>query len=66
VNQDATAFQALRARIAWANPEDVVIPERYDTDFVDETVHGTTHSSVCKPSARNEAPWRFVETGTVA
>jgi hypothetical protein len=57
-------FGALRARIVWANPDNVVIVERYDTDFVDESWDGTTHASVCKPKRGIfEKPLDFVETG---
>jgi pimeloyl-ACP methyl ester carboxylesterase len=59
----AADLDALRARILWANPDDVVVSDRYDTDFVDHFIDGPTHRSVCKPNARYEAPWRFVETG---
>ncbi len=56
--------EALRAWIVWANPDDVVIPERYDSDHVGDSWDGTTHSTVCKPRRTTfEAPWRFVESG---
>lgn len=55
---------ALRAQIIWANPDEVVIAERYDTDRVDESVDGTSHISICKPDAQYSAPWRFAETGS--
>lgn len=54
---------ALRAQIIWANPDDVVIAERYDTDRVDDSIDGTSHTSVCKPSAGYSVPWSFAETG---
>lgn len=53
----------LRARILWANPEDVVVPERYDTDFVGATADGRTHRSVCKPDDRYRTPLLFGATG---
>ena len=56
---------ALRAHIAWANPEDVVLSERYETDHPDDSIDRTDHSSVCKPRRGYEAPWEFVETGLV-
>jgi hypothetical protein len=60
----APGCEALRARIVWANPDDVVIPERYDTDYVDDSWDDTTHSTVCKPRRQTfEAPWGFVESG---
>jgi hypothetical protein len=56
-------FQALRSRTLWANPENVVLAERYETDFPDEFSHGKDHASVCKPNDRYESPWTFVERG---
>lgn len=55
---------ALRAQVLWANPDNVVIAERYDTDPVDSTVDGTTHRSVCKPKASYTIPWQFAERGS--
>lgn len=52
---------ALRPQILWANPDDIVITERYDTDPVDHAVDGQTHRSVCKPSASYQRPVLFVE-----
>ena len=60
---NGTEFQALRAGILWANPEDVVISERYDTDFVEAVADGTNHRGVCKPSSSYRTPWVFVERG---
>ncbi len=58
---------ALRAKIVWANPDEVVITERYSTDYVDDPWDGKSHSSVCKPKVKNfEMPWNFVETGDVS
>jgi hypothetical protein len=62
------ALQALRAHTLWANPDGVVIVERYSTDHVDTPCdeNPRDHGSVCKPQAkRYEAPWVFVETGKV-
>jgi hypothetical protein len=57
-------FEALRARIIWASPDEVVVSERYSTDYVDDSWDGTTHSTVCKPRIGDfEAPRRFAETG---
>ncbi|KSU66880.1 MULTISPECIES: esterase/lipase family protein [Rhodococcus] len=65
--------EALKARIVWANPDNVVITDRYDTDFVDESIDETSHTTVCKPRAAElapksskafEMPWIFIETGT--
>lgn len=57
-------FESLRAHIVWANPDNVVLAERYDTDHVDNAWDDTSHSSVCKPAPGTfEAPWDFAETG---
>ncbi len=56
-------LQALRASILWANPDRVVITQRYSTDLVDDAVDGTTHGSVCKPRSDFPVPWTFVEMG---
>jgi alpha-beta hydrolase superfamily lysophospholipase len=56
-------LRALQAFILWANPDNVVLAERYDTDHVDEAVDHTDHRSVCKPGEVYRDPWRFVETG---
>ncbi|MFD6516978.1 hypothetical protein [Rhodococcus sp. NPDC060176] len=65
--------EALKARIVWANPDNVVVTDRYDTDYVDESIDETSHTKVCKPRAAEptsggdqafEAPWIFIETGT--
>lgn len=64
---DKTGLCSLRARIVWANPDDVVIPERYTTDHVDDSWDDTTHSTVCKPKRqRFEKPWMFVESGATS
>lgn len=66
VTDSGSEFGSLKAHIAWANPDNVVLPERYETDHKpDEPVDGTTHSSVCKPTVRYELPWTFVETGRI-
>jgi hypothetical protein len=54
---------ALRARIVWANPDNVVTTERYDTDHVDDSIVGKSHSKVCKPDAEYPAPRTFVQGG---
>ncbi|MFD7008066.1 esterase/lipase family protein [Rhodococcus jostii] len=57
-------FESLAAKIIWANPDTVVISERYTTDHVDGTWDETTHTSVCKPERDAfEKPWIFAETG---
>jgi pimeloyl-ACP methyl ester carboxylesterase len=60
-----SGFDGLKAHIVWANPDNIVLTERYDTDWVDNSWNGTTHGSVCKPRQDTfEGPWDFVETGT--
>lgn len=54
---------ALQASILWANPDTVVLSERYDTDLPEDWVDGPGHISVCKPHSRYDAPWTFAETG---
>jgi hypothetical protein len=64
VAEQAETMTALRARIVWANPDDVVIDQNYPTDFVADTWDGQSHTSVCKPKADAfQSPWRFVQTG---
>jgi len=63
VSDHRQELAALRASILWANPDDVVLAERYDTDHVDDSVDGTSHITVCKPSNAYEMPWPFVEHG---
>ncbi|WP_158865249.1 esterase/lipase family protein [Leifsonia sp. AG29] len=57
--------EAVRARILWANPEDVVINESYDTDLYSQSVDGRSHTNVCRPKADYDVPWRFVATGVL-
>lgn len=54
---------ALRARILWASPDQVVIEGKYDSDVVSRSVDGMDHGSVCKPNSGYQAPWQFVERG---
>ncbi|MBE1552269.1 hypothetical protein GGC64_006356 [Mycobacterium sp. OAS707] len=55
-------FEALRAHIAFAEREEIVVIERYDTDPPYETIENTNHMSVCKPVAGAfERPWDFVQ-----
>jgi len=57
-------FEALRPQIVWAEPDRIVLPERYDTDRKTATWNGQSHSSVCKPKlGQFERPWDFVESG---
>jgi len=66
IDNYAADLGSLRARILWANPDNVVVTERYRTDMVDDAVDSTTHRSVCKPHDAYHAPWLFVETGKSA
>lgn len=62
--KEDTELSALRARILWANPDGVVVTERYTTDFTDDSWDDSHHISICKPRTGTfEAPWRFVQTG---
>lgn len=54
---------ALRARILWASPDQVVIEGKYDSDVLSRSVDGKSHRSVCKPSIDYLVPWQFVERG---
>lgn len=56
-------LSALQASILWANPDTVVLPERYDSDLLEDWVDGRGHILVCKPDSRYCAPWTFAETG---
>lgn len=60
-------FEALRARIVWANPDNVVSTLGYRTDGIQGSWDKTTHSSVCKPIHDHfENPWTFIEKGRVS
>ncbi len=54
-------LRALVPCILWADPDNVVRDERYNTDFHVWHQRPSTHSSVCKPTARYSRPRRFVE-----
>lgn len=56
-------LDSLRAHILWANPDGVVIAERYDSDYLDDALDGKSHRAVCKPNSAYQAPWTMVETG---
>jgi len=61
----AGSFDSLKAHIVWANPDNVVVAERYSTDWVDDAWPETSHASVCKPNRPDyRSPWNFVEAGT--
>lgn len=56
---------ALRARIVWARPESVVLPQGYKTDYEPESlIPERDHKQVCKPHTDYEEPRRFVATGS--
>jgi hypothetical protein len=63
VAQHSNELRALRAHVLWANPENIVVTERYTTDHSSCSADGTNHLSVCKPDDIYQIPWRFVETG---
>ncbi|BDO42093.1 hypothetical protein [Cellulomonas sp. NTE-D12] len=56
-------FESLRADLLWANPDRVVITERYDTDRHSHAADGKSHRSVCKPTLKYDLPYVFVEGG---
>ncbi|CAN5167558.1 hypothetical protein BH09ACT9_BH09ACT9_26440 [soil metagenome] len=59
-------FEALRPRIVWANPDNVVTTLGYRTDGKQDSWDKTTHSKVCKPIRDHfENPWTFIEKGQV-
>lgn len=63
-SDESGEMAALRARIVWANPDDVVIDQNYRTDFVSASWDGLSHQKVCKPKADTfPAPWQFVQNG---
>lgn len=65
--------QALAGHLLWANPEQVVLAERYDTDPISRTVDPSAHSrkriehgDVCKPvHGSYDVPYLFVATGDI-
>jgi alpha-beta hydrolase superfamily lysophospholipase len=61
-DRDPAQLSALGASILWAEPDRVVAPIRYSSDN-SHSEDGTSHKSVCKPSAKYPTPWQFVETG---
>jgi pimeloyl-ACP methyl ester carboxylesterase len=68
---------ALQPRVVWAQPDDVVLTECYDSDRSCDSIDGTNHRSVCKPRrhatkrllrpplSAYPLPWLFVETGRI-
>lgn len=55
--------ESLRAHILWADNENVVERETYETDFPDRTAFHRNHSNVCKPDTEYATPWRFAQVG---
>lgn len=64
-SQQSDQLCGLRAHVLWANPENIVVTERYDTDYTEYSAEGTNHLSVCKPADTYQIPWQFVETGQI-
>lgn len=57
-------LDALRARILWARPEEVVERDGYSTDFEAQSLYPEQkHRQVCKPRSTYQEPLRFVQTG---
>jgi pimeloyl-ACP methyl ester carboxylesterase len=63
LSEQPDELRGLRARILWANPDHIVVTERYNTDYPPCSVDGANHLSVCKPDNTYQIPWQFVETG---
>lgn len=64
VGRHSGDLAALRARIMWARPEQVVERDGYETDYeADSLVPTRGHIAVCKPHVGYEQPRQFVETG---
>lgn len=62
--------RSLAANLLWANPELIVLTEKYDTDPISRTVSRSAHpdgkilhEEVCKPRVGYDLPYRFVATG---
>ncbi|MHA7209549.1 alpha/beta fold hydrolase [Arthrobacter sp. MDT1-65] len=60
---ERTKLSALQARTLWANPDEVVLAEIYETDSFRASVDGQSHGTVCKPRSGYRRPWYFVEKG---
>lgn len=60
---EAPGAAALAAYILWANPEKVVVPERYHHDARSQTADGRTHRTVCKPERDYDTPFAVVQSG---
>jgi pimeloyl-ACP methyl ester carboxylesterase len=64
VKEYGDEMAALRARILWARPEDVVERDGYETDFEPQSLAPERkHRQVCKPHFGYQEPRRFVQTG---
>lgn len=64
-NASHKAAASLRARVLWANPEDVVLAEDYDSDIYSSSVDETSHTSICKPRHGFREPWTFIARGEI-
>lgn len=53
----------LRARILWANPDEVVSALSYTGDFANEQVQGRSHVKMCKTADDYRTPLTFIKTG---
>ena len=61
VRHYGSMMDALVAQIAWASPDNLVLDIPYSTDKPVRHVPGTTHRSVCKPTAGYPYPRTVVE-----
>ncbi len=59
----AVDFSSQHPKILWANPDNVIITERYNTDPVSDSIR-KTHVSICKPNDSYLAPWKFAQFGS--
>lgn len=59
-------FAGVRAKIAWAGREHLVVARRYSTDPPDVSIPDRTHVDVCKPNGRYTAPWEFAQRSASA
>jgi pimeloyl-ACP methyl ester carboxylesterase len=54
-----------RARIIWAEPDDVVATSPYSGDHTDRFARGRTHMGVCKTTHDYDLTRTFIETGRI-
>lgn len=60
---DFPDLSSLRATTVWANPENVVVCERYNTDNASYVIDNKNHVDVCKPLPNFLGPAQFVQNG---